>query len=994
MKKLFLFSLLTLMLHAIIIEPKSISHRGIINDIKVIGNKVYTVSNDNTLKVWDKSFLDLNNTVYEKKSGNFGNLYTIESNQNYILTAGITGYENSVFVHDKKSLRLVKVLQKGFNAINKIKFSPNKDILALSSGSSLYFYDKNLHFLFSQSFFDYEQNYPDTIYDITFLDKNKVAFVNWDGFIILYDIKSKKIIKTKQLKTRLQSILFINNKLYAGGYDGYIYVFDKNLNSLKKIFLGSDFEALQIKANSSYIAIAGGNGGFALLKDDKVLFKKKLDFVKAIAIEGEKVYVGNNNILLKYNLTKLDEKSKTNILKPYDLGAVNKYFYLNYQSIYDNLLSGYNDTTEKKYHIIDGKKYSYKIVSTQNSKDTLLVFKGSKLVAKFLRDNASGYRHKKVLWYKHYIISGGDYGKVYIYDLKSKELVSSLDDLTDHIKDLAINGDTLFVLDEQGDIWLYNLKKLDRWIEPYLTITIFKDKSFLLRSGDTFYSDNLNDVVCLKPQKLNLVKVPCKKYINKKKIEKILYAQKRIEKNVTTIDLSTNIPTKLDDKINFLFNTSNYAILGNDTFFAWNKKSKKLIKIPKLPFSWDIGDVLEKDGFIYILLVTGNIYKYDKNFKFLAKTTFKPYYQGRSYHLDRYKNHIVSKYKDKLYVFDDDLNIVDEFTIEYKSKERFFWTFIGDNFYMANDKEISKYNLKSKKRTLLKINEAFIKTPQNRIVVKIKDSYYTLDENLSKTFLFYNKKESFNFFNGKNNFYAIGDDNDIMQCSGDEMHTSAYVDKRYSVDYLAGVAELKDEFMDTKLALVADDKLIEYKMFGKSDETKVLLRKVNNYKKLIVGKKYVVAISDYDIFIYTKDLKFIKKIALGFDKFYKLNDGKVYIKGADVNYSIDLKSFKEQKLKKLPAKKEGKSNLYYSEIDNYIYYKSFAVKAKDKIFKLYETNKYIVAISWKWVYVYDKKLKLLGKIKLDNRVYATYCSKDGILYYAVYDKLFKYKIDF
>ena len=97
--KLFLF--LPFILNALIIEPKSISHRSVVNDIKIIDNRVYSVSNDNTLKIWDKS-LNLIDTIYAKSAFNYGNLYTIESNDNYILTAGINGYEPVVFVYNKR----------------------------------------------------------------------------------------------------------------------------------------------------------------------------------------------------------------------------------------------------------------------------------------------------------------------------------------------------------------------------------------------------------------------------------------------------------------------------------------------------------------------------------------------------------------------------------------------------------------------------------------------------------------------------------------------------------------------------------------------------------------------------------------------------------------------------------------------------------------------------------------------------------------------------
>jgi len=145
--KFFLF--LPIILNALIIEPFSIFHISIVNDIKIIDNKIYSVSNDNTLKIWSKN------------------------------------------------LKLIKLLKHNFNVINKLKFSPNKNILAIAAGSNLYFYNKNFKFLYYRNFYDYNKKYG-AIYDVAFLNNHILACVNWDGYIVIYDLKNKKILKTKK----------------------------------------------------------------------------------------------------------------------------------------------------------------------------------------------------------------------------------------------------------------------------------------------------------------------------------------------------------------------------------------------------------------------------------------------------------------------------------------------------------------------------------------------------------------------------------------------------------------------------------------------------------------------------------------------------------------------------------------------------------------------------------------------------------------------------
>jgi WD40 repeat protein len=992
MKKLIIF--ISVFLYALIIEPKSVSHRSVVNDIQIIDGKVYSVSNDNTLKVWDKS-LNLITTVYEKQNENFGNLYTVASNDKYILAAGIAGNDNVVFVHDKKTLNAVKLLKKDFNVINKLKFSPDKKILVIVSGDSLYFYNKNLRYLYYKNFYDYNNVYR-SIYDVVFLDNWKVAFVDWDGYVVIYDIKSRKILKTKRLSTKLQSIDLIKNRLYVGGYDGYLYVFDKNLKLLKKILLSPLFQILHIKHSKNYIAIAGGNGGFAVLKDDKVIFKKDTGFSKAIAIDKEDIFAGSNEVILHYKLNNLKNKTKTVIYKPSFITIKSPYFSLNYDDIYSNFIG---DFQKSKYHTINGVDYSYEITTTKNRDDTLIIYKdNTKLLAdiaeslggsgdlvlgkkeetaRFRRNNSAGYRHRAVVWYKHYIISGGDYGNVFIYDIKSKSKVAKLKGLKDHIVDLAVMDDVLAVLDERGDIRLYNLSGIKKEIKPYLSVTLYKDKTFLVRSGNYFYTNDLSKAVCLKPVKSGFIKTSCTP--DKKMIEKIISFKKPCENKIKTINLTSNIPTAIDTDINWIFNTSKYIILGDYKYYALNKKTEKLKKL-NLPYGRTVADVLEKDGFIYILLGRGNIYKFDKNLNFIAKTTFEPAWFGKeSRYLSTYKKvFIASRYKNKIYVFDKDLN--PEYKIPITAKDLYYWTFINDVLYLDIGDDLIKLDFNTRKHSSLKVDMVYLKTPQNRLVIK-QDKYYLLDKDFNKKAL--NLPDNFyDFYNGKKYFYALSN-NEIVRFLDNKKVNSAIL--KGNIDYLAGIGEIGD-----KAVLVVNHKLELFDF--KTHKLKLLTQPVITFLNLYVDKNYVVAEGRKFLYVFDKNLKLIKKIRLNNGDVYGLKNGKVYIKAfSGHKYAVDLKTFKEFKVSRFPETK--KTPAYFSDTDDYIYYGSFPVKAEERVFKLYETGKYIVA----WgvnnnVYVYDKKLHLREKIILDKRVYGVYVTNDGYLYYAVYDKIFRYKI--
>ena len=1001
---LFILLLLASLANAFIIKPQSISHRSAINDIKIYGNKVYTVSNDNTLKVWNKNSLSLENTLYEKESGRFGNLYTIESNGKFILTAGITGNDNAVFIHDKKTLKVLKELKHDFYAVNKLQFSPTKNILAIASGSSVIFYDKNLKFMDRKNFYDYEKKFSESIYDITFLDNHTVALVNWDGFIFIYNFKNRKIVLKKRLDTRLQSIKFINGKIYTGGYDGYLYVFSKKLKLIKKIFIGLNFDILHIVNSKKYIALAGSFGGFAVLKNDKILFKKSLAFCKGIAIDKDNFYVANRNILQKYHLSKLQKQTPTNIETQDSISLGDTDFDLNFISIKSNLLKKY--TTLSNTHKIDGITYHYEITTTTLPNDTLLIYKNKKvgrffkdkLVTKFKRDVTTGYKHNVAIWYKHYIISGGDYGYVFVYDVLNNKTISIVDDLKDHIVDLDIKNDVLAILDLKGDIHLCNLEKLSSHIKPYLTITFFKNQSFLLRSGEYFYTNDLSNVVCLKETRLNQIKTTC--IPDKEVIKEVIHSKKRFEKNSKVVDLrKKSLPIQMDEDIDFVFNTQKYIIVGDSVYYALNKQTKKLKKIPEF-YGGYIGDVLEKDGYIYILKTSGNVYKYDSNLNFITKTNFKPNLFSaypKSYHLDIYKNHLVSRFQNYLYIYDDNLLLLTKSQIHSKHKNRFFWTFIGDDFYQSINNTLRKYNLKTAKSSSIPIDEVYIKTHQNRIVVKIKDCYYTVDKNLNKSFLYRTKKD-LHFFNGKKSFYAISWDNDVLKCIDDRVLRSSYIDKKYKITPLGGFIEFKDDYLFTKIGLVTNDlynpKIVLFNL-NTPKKVKTLLQSVKKIQDIKIYKKYIFATTSDNLFVYTKDLKLVKRFYTGLYPIYRVKN-KIYIKGYNKNYAIDIKTFKKSVIKKLPPipKEKKEKDIYYSKTDGNIYYKSHVTKAKEELYHFYKTDKYIIATALDTVYVYNKKLNLLGKILLDKRVYTTSCSKDDFLYYSIYDKIYRYKIGF
>ena len=96
-----------------------------------------------------------------------------------------------------------------------------------------------------------------------------------------------------------------------------------------------------------------------------------------------------------------------------------------------------------------------------------------------------------------------------------------------------------------------------------------------------------------------------------------------------------------------------------------------------------------------------------------------------------------------------------------------------------------------------------------------------------------------------------------------------------------------------------------------------------------MGNRYIIAKSEYNLYIYSKELKFLKKIPIGWDKVYELDGNILYMKGIDKNYKIDLKTFKETKTKIFLPKKLKQKEAYFSKVDQHIYYKNYVTKARE-----------------------------------------------------------------
>jgi hypothetical protein len=1023
----------------VIVKPETISHQNRINDVMIDKDRIYSVANDNTIRVWDRDNLSLKKVIYEKRNAKFGNLYTITSNNKYFLTAGMVGDENTIFVIDKKSLKNVKLIKNSFNAINKMVFNKNKTLLAISSGDNIYFYDKNLNYLYDKDFEKFSKKY-NSIYNISFLTPTKIVFVTWDGYVIIFDVSTKKTLYSKKIDSKLQALDVIKNRIYVADYNGNLWIFDEKLNLKNKFKI--PLKALVLAHNKKFIAVGGYDDLTLLNMNGKIITHKNINFCKALAIDDNYLYFGDRNIMKKVDLKNLNEiyASSEVVKKIYSLKDLKTDNYL-YTPLDNNISLSYylknNKDKLSQINSIDGKIFSFDIFGS------ILEVSSKDFRRYFIRDNSSGYIHTTALWYKKFIVSGGEFGNIFVYDIY-KGIISYLFGFYGTILDMNLNGNILSVLGDNSEVKFYNLKNLKNKIYPFMSLVQFINDSILIKKGKIVYDsvDLKDNAVCLKNTPLNLVKIPC---LNTESLKK--------EKKPEIIDLNNSAKVKFSGAIDSIFDAGNYVLIIADGHYVYNKKIKKLKKIYAVGF---ISDVLIDKTNIYLLNSMGVIYKYDKNFNYIGKSDKKPHYVSEkrvAYHLEKYKDYIVSTYNNNLVFYDKYLNSFRTILI----KKAYFWTTIDKYLFFYRRGKLWKFNLNNNKFVdAIKVDDVYIKTPQNRIVVRIKNNYYALDKNFKKQFLIKSKKGFEKFFKYKNNFYGVNDKK-IVMFTKKGVAVNTYLSK----DRFSGNIAFLDEYD----VLFADKfKINKFDLYDFSkNSVKVMIKSLSEIKNLYTNENYILEEQENKVNIYDRNLTKIKIIPLIYNYervkfldgntlytneriinlktfkieeiskkygfFFRFKDKEVFVKEdffydalylKDNNKTIKLFDdeyvdiFHDEKFlyfqrdgilykfdqKLIPINYEAdeiafykNEYAFYSKTDSWLYFKNNSVKIDDNILKIFISKDSIFAVSLdNIVFVYDKKLNLKKIIRLNKDAENIVISPENIIYYSLYGKIYKYSI--
>lgn len=254
MKKLYLFFFFYLVIISNLLAgepPKdpilSIETDMHISAIKRIGvdkNEKYIVtgSDDKTIRVWDFKNGNLLKTLRPPiGKENEGKIYAvaISPDAKYVAGGGDTGYlwdkYYSVYIFDLETGNLTKKIKNIPNVINHLTYSKDGKYLAVGiwGSNGIKIYDANNYKLIFE-----DKNYGDSVYGIDFSKDGLIVVSSYDGYIRLYD-KNFNLIKKKKTiggERPFQVSFSSDGTKIAVGYDDTKNVYVISTKDLKELY--------------------------------------------------------------------------------------------------------------------------------------------------------------------------------------------------------------------------------------------------------------------------------------------------------------------------------------------------------------------------------------------------------------------------------------------------------------------------------------------------------------------------------------------------------------------------------------------------------------------------------------------------------------------------------------------------------------------------------------------------------------------------------------
>ncbi len=508
-----------------ILQLDTKGHTALIKDIIVTkSGDIISASDDKTIRVWDsKTGKEKRKILGQIGAGNEGKIFAmaLSPNNKFLAIGGYlsgtreSGERYAIRIYNYPTGKLIKVLKSHTNIVNDLSFS--QDGKYLISGSS----DKTAK-IWKVSDFRLKDTlsfHTKQVYAVKIIQKNGNYFAITAGFdnqIALYNIQTKKIVKSFKANYKLQYLATSKEHIAVCGYGREILIFDTNLNLLKKIksetvpsglayspngaFLiaGAGANPLNVNIysktqnyqkissfkkhknaviavnfldNQTAISAGGDNNEIYIwsIKNGRVL--KKIEgvgeVVWSVGIRGDTIGWGNEDDCSRKNCSSIQ---KTLNLKTMQIKNIN--------------LDRFNriSTTYQEYSLIHTKGGAYGY-----SDATLLIKKRGRTIAKITRGSTHGLGHNCYGFYKNYIISGGSNGQLKIYSLEGRE-IANLVGHTGEVWSIALDGDRLVSGSGDQTIRVWDLSKLKPQMRPQLNIFVSKDNKWVVWTPEGFYN--------------------------------------------------------------------------------------------------------------------------------------------------------------------------------------------------------------------------------------------------------------------------------------------------------------------------------------------------------------------------------------------------------------------------------------------------------------------------------------------------------------------------
>jgi len=480
-----------------ILTLDTIGHIGKIRDIIVSkSGDIISASTDKTIRVWDsKTGKEKRKILGQIGVGNRGVIYAIalSNDEKYLAVGGYLG-GGQIRLYNYQSGKLLALLRSHTSTVIDLNFSKDGHYL-LSSSADKTVKIWNMNSIENNPLLETISFHKDFVYAVAFTSENNIVSAGYDNTIALHSL-SGTLLKSYTHNKKLQYIAIKENTIATSGDGDEILLFDNTLRLKQKIKNKIKPSGLAYSPNESYLIVGSGGYAFNDIKKQDILFPFNINIYDAknnykkissldnkhsntanvVGFIDDRTAVsagGGSNEIYVWDI--FNSTVKTKIIGQggsfHSVGIEGDIIGFRYSWMtakkYSSFTKSLNLKTLEFFNTVDPA-----ILSSINSKG-LSVSKGGpygysnatlnieEKKISITRNPSNGMRHRCYGWYKNYIISGGDFGQLEIYDHNGQS-VANLIGHTGKIVSIALYGDTLVSASEDLTIKLWDLKQITK----------------------------------------------------------------------------------------------------------------------------------------------------------------------------------------------------------------------------------------------------------------------------------------------------------------------------------------------------------------------------------------------------------------------------------------------------------------------------------------------------------------------------------------------------